>query len=51
MIMIFSHSSKEWSFRLQRPTKKTDKQLQADDDHPGEQIVQGAAGAGQGQEE
>jgi hypothetical protein len=36
---------------LQRPAKKAYKQLQADDDHPGEQIEQGAAGAGHGQDE
>ena len=48
MIMIYFHSSKEWPFFLQRPAKKADKQLQADDGHPGEQIVQGAAGGGQG---
>ena len=51
MIMIYFHSSKEWPFCLQRPAKKADKQLKADDDHPGEQIEPGAAGAGLGQDE
>ena len=51
MIMIYFNSSKEWPFFQQRPAKKADKQLNADDDHPGEQIEQGAAGAGHGQDE